>query len=186
MISVSLCARMVFCRSSGVVSVLTVPTSALMRPSSDSAPVPTAIPVPLPTATKVPENAIAVRSLSRASGETGLADFPTGTDSPVSAASSIRRLRVRTRRKSAGTRSPGSSCTRSPGTMSSAATTFRRPLRMTEARGSIIELMASSARSARPSCKYPMIALSNTTTSTTNASTRLPIAAASAAAAIST
>ena len=92
----------------------------------------------LPPATKVPENAIERRSPSGASAATGSGDFSTGTDSPVSAASSICRLRARIRRRSAGTRSPASSRTRSPGTIASAGIDPRRPSRITEAAGSIM------------------------------------------------
>jgi hypothetical protein len=50
--------------------------------------------------------------------------FSAGTDSPVRAASSIRRLLLSSSRRSAGTLSPDASRTTSPGTSSAAASAF--------------------------------------------------------------
>src|SRR3974377_1801902 len=91
-----------------------------MRPSSVSLPVPTTTPVARPETTRVPENAMLLRSPTVALADTGLVDLSVGTASPVSAASSARRFFTSVRRRSAGTLSPDSSSTTSPGTNSSA------------------------------------------------------------------
>src|SRR5215472_11101361 len=91
-----------------------------MRPSSVPLPVATTTPVPRPDETKVPENAMPFRSPTVAFSATALIVLSIGTDSPVSAASSVRRFLTSTRRRSAGMRSPDSSSTTSPGTSSSA------------------------------------------------------------------
>ena len=72
----------------------------------------------------------------------------TGRDSPVSADSSARSSVPWTRRRSAGTLSPASTCTRSPGTRSSEATVRTVPPRTTLASVRTIERSASRADSA--------------------------------------
>src|SRR5215467_9021609 len=107
-------------RSSGVSSALTLSSIWLMRPSSVALPVPTTTPVARPETTSVPENAMFARSPTVALADTGSVDLSAGTDSPVSAASSVRRFFTSVRRRSAGTLSPDSSSTMSPGTSPSA------------------------------------------------------------------
>ena len=87
------------------------------------------------------------------------ASFSTGTDSPVSADSSLLRLADSISRASAGTKSPASTRMMSPGTRSLASMTASRPLRSTRACGADMLLSASMAFSALLSCIMPMMAL---------------------------
>ena len=96
------------------------------------------------------------------SGSTIAAFFSTGTDSPVKDASSALSDWLSSRRKSAGTISPASSSTRSPGTSSAAAINFCSPSRRTRAWGEVIFFKASIAFSARPSWTTPRMALIRT------------------------
>ena len=114
------------------------------------------------------------RSPSAASGATGSACLPEGTDSPVNAASSIARFLLRNRRKSAGTRVPDSSSTTSPGTSSAASTSSRSPWRTTVAWLASMARTASRARWAFPSWTSPMMALITTTPTITAVSTTWP------------
>ena len=73
-----------------------------------------------------------MRSPSAASSPTSAsARFSTGTDSPVSADSSHLRLADWMRRASAGTKSPASSSSMSPGTTAEASITVSWPSRST-------------------------------------------------------
>ena len=87
----------------------------------------------------------------------------TGTDSPVSAASSIFRLAHSIIRISAGTASPASRITISPGTISSLRTVTRCPPRITFEVDAAIFCRASIAASALLSCTTPSTALITTT-----------------------
>ena len=89
--------------------------------------------------------------------------FSTGTDSPVSAASSIFNEAISIKRKSAGTTSPASSITISPGTRSVDFTELVCPSRKTLAFGVDISRKASIASSALDSCTTPITALMITT-----------------------
>ncbi len=131
----------------------------------------------------MPAKAIAVRSPIAASSATGRVDFSTGTDSPVSAASSIRSVFAPIRRRSAGTLSPEASSTTSPGTSSAAGTVVRRPSRITATFSGTMPRRASIARLARNSWRKPIRLLSTTTASTTRPSVTLPTATASSEAA---
>ncbi len=103
------------------------------------------------------------RSPSEASsGSTASARFVTGVDSPVSAASSVESSLEETRRRSAGTESPASSSTMSPGTSARAGRIDTAPSRTTFAVGAAIFERASSAASARRSWKKPSSALTTT------------------------
>src|SRR6516162_8458122 len=82
-----------------------------MRPSSVSLPVATTTPVERPDTTMVPENAMHSRSPTVALVETASVFLSAGTDSPVSAASSVRRFFASARRRSAGILSPDSRST---------------------------------------------------------------------------
>src|SRR5262249_15799438 len=79
-----------------------------MRPSSVSLPVATTTPVARPDTTMVPENDMHSRSPTVALAETASVFLSAGTDSPVSAASSVRKFFASTRRRSAGILSPHS------------------------------------------------------------------------------
>ncbi len=97
-----------------------------------------------------------------------------GTDSPVSAASSVRRFLTSTRRRSAGMRSPDSSSTTSPGTSSSAGIRRVSPPRMVLASAESMLRIESSAFSALPSWMNPSRALRITTPRMTAASSHRP------------
>ena len=116
-------------------------------------------------------------------GPTEVVVLPTGCDSPVNAASSTSTASATVSRPSAGTRSPASSSTTSPGTNSPAATTRTMPSRRTRAVATSIRRNASRLRSARRSCRNPIIALISNTTTITAASPASPTAPASTAAA---
>ena len=107
-------------------------------------------------------------------------------DSPVSAASCMRRPCTAVKRRSAGTTCPASSTTVSPGTTSRAAMSCSLPSRRTCACGAAIRCRASSAFSARYSCTTPITALMSTMARMMYASDRSPTAPATTAAASST
>ena len=113
--------KFLICRISGVSKRLTLASNWLILPSSVWLPVATTMPVALPETTIVPEKAMLSLSPTVAFSGTASAVFSEGTDSPVRAASSVRKFFTSTRRKSAGTLSPDSSRTISPGTKFSAA-----------------------------------------------------------------
>ena len=140
------------CFVSGVARLPASPTRAWMRPISVRAPVAVTMPRPCPAETIVPENAIEARSPTPAPASTASVCFDEGTDSPVSAASSIRSCEASTSRTSAGTLSPGMRRTRSPGTSSAAGIVAHVPPRRTVASVESMPRMPASAFSARPSC----------------------------------
>ncbi|GEM_PF-4926493 len=123
------------------------------------------------------------RSPKAASAATAVSSLSQGTDSPVSTASSARRLRAVRMRRSAGTLSPDARMTMSPGTSWSAATSWRSPPRSTVAWCESMWRIASSADSALPSCKKPMIALTITAPNSTPVSIQCASAAVTVAAA---
>ena len=86
-----------------------------------------------------------------------------GTDSPVSAASSILSEADSKMRQSAGTESPASRITMSPGTNSLEGTEIWRPSRMTLEVAAVISCRASRASSALDSCTTPSTAFTMTT-----------------------
>jgi hypothetical protein len=135
---------------SGVGSDSTSWRSVAMWPSSVRIPVATTTPRPRPAATCVPEYAMHSRSPSaRSSRSTGSVCLSIGSDSPVSVASSMRRLASSTRRRSAGTTVPASRWTMSPGTSSATGTVVMRPSRVTRAEGTAMRRSAAIACSAR-------------------------------------
>ncbi len=162
------------CRSKGVDMACTWVSIRLIRPSSVSAPVATTRPLAWPYTTRVPDQAMPLRSPSGASGSTASVVFSMGSDSPVSAASSTRRLRTSSRRRSAGTLSPEASSTISPGTSSPASTSTRLPSRRTVARADSSLRMLSSADAALPSWMKPITALTSTAAKITAVSTQWP------------
>ena len=112
-----------------------------------------------------------------------MSSFSTGTDSPVKAASSIFNEATSIKRRSAGTTSPASSITISPGTRSVDFTELVCPSRKTFAFGVDISRSASIACSALDSCTTPITALIITTArimieSTTSCETTAEITAA--------
>ena len=121
------------------------------------------------------------RSPNGASAATAAVDFSATTDSPVSSASSIRSACACNRRRSAGTRSPASISTTSPGTSAATSATCGAPERSTRAWGVSRSRSADMAASALPSCATPTSALISTTPRITVASTQWPSTAASAA-----
>ena len=91
---------------------------------------------------------------------TGSTDFSTGVLSPVSAASSISSVAATIRRPSAGTLSPASKVTMSPGTTSSAGMSTRSPPRRTCAWIRSIFWSAATLSAAFPSWLRPRTAFS--------------------------
>ena len=132
-------------------------------------PISVSIPVAVTTATAVPyvmlhpEKSIFERSPSGAFSSTAAsASLSEGTDSPVSADSSLFSRTARRIRASAGMKSPASSRRISPGTSSAASMTISLPSRITRACGADIFFSASRAFSALLSCNIPMTALQTT------------------------
>ena len=164
-ISTSLCASPSICFCSGVAPVSACANMVASRPISVCMPVPVTSSSARPRVTPVFMNAMLMRSPSAAAGgATKAASLPTACDSPVSADSSISTLCAASRRPSAGTRSPASSSTTSPGTIWLASISSTRPARRTRATGASMFLSAASVFSARYSCQKPSTALNITTT----------------------
>ena len=133
-----------FCR--GVISLVSVPINPAIFPISVDIPVAVMIPTPLPQATVVDINAMLVLSpiLFCPFGSSPAA-LSTGTDSPVSADSSIFRFTASSSRRSAGTCLPTSRKTISPGTRSVPWISSSFPSRSTSALGLESCLRASMA-----------------------------------------
>ena len=125
--------------------------SHAMRPISVLSPVAQTTPSARPYVTSVPAKARLRRSARMVSSATTSPCFSTGTDSPVRADSSTCKLRTWKSRRSAGTLSPDSSSTRSPGTRSSDGTRCLDPPRRTVAAVTTICASALIAFSARDS-----------------------------------
>ena len=98
----------------------------------------------------------------------------TGTDSPVSAASSTFMEWLSMMRQSAGTASPASKITISPMAMSSLLTVTTLPSRSTWEVAAVISISASMAASALLSCTRLMMVLMMTTTRMTSTSAKSP------------
>lgn len=145
-------------------------TSSLIRPSSVSLPVPTTTPRPRPEVTRVPLKVMLVRSVIAVCTGRRCTCLVTGSTSPVSIDSSTCRALTASRRRSAGTRSPESRTTTSPGTSSAAGISWSSPSRITRHRGTVRLCNARTADSARRSCQNPMPALSASTTKIATAS----------------
>ena len=121
-------------------------------------------PVARPDTTMVPEKAMHVAVADgRIWRRPASVVLSAGTDSPVSAASSVRRFFTSARRRSAGTLSPNSSSTTSPGTSSSAGIMRVSPPRRVRASADSMLRIESSAFSALPSWMKPSSALRMTT-----------------------
>ena len=121
---------------SGVGSRFSVIRNPAMRPNSVFIPIAVTTPRPLPATTVVPVNTTLARSAIPTSwGNTATLSFSMGVDSPVRAASCIFNANVVTSRASAGTWSPASTSTTSPGTSVSAGRMRSEPSRITLATG---------------------------------------------------
>ncbi len=135
----------------------------------------------------VPSYTIARRSPNDACGSVwGVIDLCTGSDSPVSAASSTFSWATSNKRRSVGTTVPASSSTMSPGTSSGGGTVCSAPFRRTRAVAVAIAPRAVMALSARYSCTKPRVALSATIARMAMMSSGLPTTTVTAAAASST
>ena len=122
---------------------------------------------PVPRVTEVFWNSMLVRS-PRATSSRSMVEgsLLIGALSPVSAASWVSRVAERISRPSAGTMSPDSRFTMSPGTRSVALTCIRVPSRTTLACGVVIFARASTLARAFISCWVPITTLSTTRNAT--------------------
>ena len=142
--------------SSSIIIPAILPTCVRMPVSTTTA-------LACPAVTTLLEKTMFRRSPNGALGENfASASFSTGTDSPVREASSAFRLKLSSKRASAGTMSPRLSCNMSPGTSSSDGNTTCFPARMTVAFGDDSFFSASMAFSALLSCTTPTTAFSTT------------------------
>ncbi len=133
-------------------------------------PVPVTIIDAVPRVTDVFWNSMFDRSPSATSPASTALSLLTGALSPVSAASCASNVADRTIRPSAGTMSPASTCTRSPGTTSTAGTNSSPPPRTTLACGTCRSDSASTLALALSSCREP-----STTFSRISAATITPV-----------
>ena len=176
-------ARPSICLCNGVALVSACASTSARRPISVPMPVPVTSSSARPRVTPVFMYAMLRRSpCGAASAATKAASLPTVCDSPVRADSSTSTLCAASRRPSAGTRSPASSSTTSPGTIALASISSTRPARRTRAIGASIFFSAASVFSARYSCQKPSTALKHTTIRITATLLKSPISAAMAAA----
>ena len=130
----------------------------------------------VPRVTAVFWNSMFVRSPTGVSSPvSAAASLATGALSPVSAASCVSSVAERTIRPSAGTMSPASSCTRSPGTTSVAGMSARAPSRTTFACGTWRLASASMLARACSSCRVPRTTLSRIRSATITAVDTSPI-----------
>ena len=104
------------------------------------------------------------------SPDTGAVPLDTGRLSPVSADSATSSVAARSSRPSAGTMSPASIATMSPGTSCSAGSSASAPSRLTRAVTIIIFCSAATAAAALPSWRRPSTALN-----TVSSSRRMPV-----------
>ncbi len=114
------------------------------------------------------------RSATTVSSGSTTSSFSTGSDSPVSADSSTWSSASRINLRSAGSLSPASTSTTSPGTSLSEGTCRWRPSRSTRASVCTIDRSASRADSALDSWMNPTTVLTTTTPKMTEASTYSP------------
>ncbi|CAB4815822.1 unannotated protein [freshwater metagenome] len=137
------------------------------RPIWVSIPVPVATNSPRPRVIALFMNTMPLRSPSGTDSSVGPPTaLTTGVLSPVRADSAASRFAVEISRPSAGTRSPASSSTMSPGTTSRDSTYSSEPSRRTRAREVIEFRSASTDFSARCSCMKPITTLRTTTVRT--------------------
>ena len=141
------------CRSSGVFDGLADTSISATLPISVAIPVFVTTTSARPRLTVVFINTMPMRSpIGTLAAVNASARFSTGTDSPVSDDSSTERLAANSNRPSAGTRSPASRRTMSPGTSWSIATSSVMPLRRTRTRVTSIRSNAANAFDALASC----------------------------------
>jgi len=140
----------------------------------------------VPRVTAVFWNAMLSRSPSgTSSSASGSVALPIGALSPVSAASCVSIVAVRTRRPSAGTMSPASSSTTSPGTSWLAGICTSTPSRTTLLVGFCMVASASTLLRACSSWRVPMTTLTSTRNATIAAVDPCPIATLTTATATS-
>ena len=152
------------CLVSGVFSTAVAWSMPLMWPTSVAIPVVVTRIVPAPRVTWQFMNAMSTRSPSAASAATASTCLGVGTLSPVRADSSISRVAAVRMRASAGTRSPASMFTMSPGTSSSIGTSASSPSRRTLALTTIMLWRADALASALPSWFIAIQALNRVST----------------------
>ena len=156
------------CLVSGVLSCSTPLSIPEMRPTSVVMPVAVTTISPRPRVTCEFMYAMSRRSPSGTSSPgTAATPLATGALSPVSPDSSISSAAVTSSRPSAGTLSPASKPTTSPGTSSSAGTICCWPSRRTFAFMTSICRSAATLSAALPSWCSPMSALNTVSASTT-------------------
>ena len=173
-------------RCSGDFVFSTDDSSVAMLPICVVMPVAVTSIVPVPRVTDVFWNAMLARSPSGTSSSASvITSLPIGVLSPVSAASCVSIVAVRSSRPSAGTMSPASSSTMSPGTSSCAGICTRAPSRRTRDCGSCMVASASTLLRASISCRAPMTTFTTTRNPTMSAVEPCPIAALTAATATS-
>ncbi len=173
-------------RCSGDLVFSTEVSSVAMCPICVDIPVDVSRSVPVPRVTAVFWNAMLSRSPSPTSASaSGSVALPIGALSPVSAASCVSIVAVRTSRPSAGTMSPASSRTTSPGTRSCAGTRETAPSRSTRLVGSCMVASASTLLRACISWRVPMTTLTSTRKPTIAAVEPCPIAMLTTATAMS-
>ena len=147
-----------------------------IRPTSVAMPVAVTTMVPVPRVTDVFWNSMSLRSPRAMSAPASAAgSLPTGTLSPVSAASCASSVAEVRMRPSAGTMSPASTATMSPGTRSAAGTSTKRPSRITRAMGTCRLASASTLARALSSWLVPITTFSSTRATTTAAVEPCPI-----------
>ena len=140
----------------------------------------------VPLVTAVFWKSMFVRSPSGTSSPASTpASFATGALSPVRAASCVSSVAERTMRPSAGTISPASSSTTSPGTRSTAGTSATEPSRTTFAWGTWRFARASMLARAFSSWRVPRTMLSRMSSATITPVETSPIAKLTATTAIS-
>ena len=139
-----------------------------MWPTSVPIPVEVTAKSPVPRVTLVFMKTMSVRSPSGVSGLSIVStDFETGRLSPVNADSATSSVAASSSRPSAGTMSPASIATTSPGTSCSAGSSTSSPSRRTRALMNIIFWSAATAAAAFPSCCRPRSALKTVSRRTT-------------------
>ncbi len=148
-------------RVSGVISSSVTWSMPLMCPTSVAMPVLVTSSVPAPRVTWVFMKARSIRSPSAESAATASTCLGTGTLSPVRADSSISSVAAVSNRPSAGTRSPASMLTMSPGTSCSIGRVASAASRRTFALTTIIFWRAATLADALPSWLRPIAALNN-------------------------
>ena len=147
---------------SGVSSVFAVLISLAILPISVKLPVVATMAFALPATMMVLAKSMHVFSEMSAPALEGRVFFWTGVLSPVRFASWVCKLVAVSMRQSAGTLSPDSRSTMSPGTSSEASRSISRPSRMTFAFNAVNFWSNAIAFSARYSCANPRMALSTT------------------------